>query len=285
MQQHHESAQADASTSNESGFYDACSPDLVVVAPGARRRSIKRHQSSHVPTIHHHHPPPAKKPALDDPHLADVLSTAQRECVWPQADPKLTLDERVLRQLTAREAQPLQDYCAHVQREVQPYMRRIVVDWMGDVSARTTTPITLQVCADARVDMEVLPLAVNYLDRFLSVEQIYQTQLQALATACLWLASKIKMPKPFESARLCQYTDSAVEMGPLMVRACCLSTHHLAELGATAARPPQLGRGVGDGRRLPRAVPRPHASAAERGERDARRVPPHPLRHAQRWVD
>ncbi len=46
------------------------------------------------------------------------------------------MNERVLRQLMCRELSttPAADYCMRVQREVQPYMRRIVVEWMADVS-------------------------------------------------------------------------------------------------------------------------------------------------------
>lgn len=67
--------------------------------------------------------------------MQELLSTAQRECVWPMPDAKLTANDRVLRQLVAREQHctPMAEYCTRVQREVQPYMRRIVVDWMSDV--------------------------------------------------------------------------------------------------------------------------------------------------------
>ena len=174
-----------------------------------------------------------KKSHSGAPTLADTLGNAQKDSVcslsllsiipqvWPAPDPKISGDDRVFRQLMAAEetTTPLRGYCASVQREVQPYMRKIVICWMFDV------------CTDTNVDMDVsclslmtsfssqvFPLAVNYLDRFLSCEQIYQDQLQALATACMWLASKVKSPDPMKSQELCNYTDSAVAMGPLMVR-------------------------------------------------------------------
>ena len=62
------------------------------------------------------------------------------------------------------------DYCSSLQAEIKPHMRKIVVDWM------------LEVCEDQQCLPHVFHLAVNYLDRFLSLRNIRKAQFQALAT-------------------------------------------------------------------------------------------------------
>ncbi|KAG7305235.1 hypothetical protein JYU34_009274 [Plutella xylostella] len=74
------------------------------------------------------------------------------------------------------------NYFGSVQHELTPHMRRLVAEWM------------LEVCEDQNSQEEVFPLAMSYLDRFLSVCAVSKTQLQLLGTACLLLASKLREP-------------------------------------------------------------------------------------------
>ncbi|XP_034825629.1 G1/S-specific cyclin-D3 [Maniola hyperantus] len=74
------------------------------------------------------------------------------------------------------------NYFGNVQTEVTPHMRRVVAEWM------------LEVCEDHSCQEEVFPLAISYLDRFLSTCRIGKSQLQLLGTACLLLASKLREP-------------------------------------------------------------------------------------------
>ena len=173
--------------------------------------------------------PPAKLPLpVDDANAADkdlqkALVTTKRQSVPPALDRHMTEDKRVLEALQQRErlSAPCGEYykCPFIPNdhlfsvdyckkgsEVLPQMRTLLLKWMEDV------------CADYGADVEVLPLAITLLDRFLSVEIIYQHQLQSLGTACMWIASKVKMPRPFSGEKLCEYTDGAVEPSPLMVR-------------------------------------------------------------------
>merc|ERR1711981_434499 len=79
-------------------------------------------------------------------------------------------------------------------------MRKIVTDWM------------LEVCGDQRCHSEVFFLAVNYLDRFLSLVNIKKTQFQLVAAVCILLASKFYEVAPMVSAQLASYTDHAVSV-------------------------------------------------------------------------
>ncbi|CAG4940424.1 G1/S-specific cyclin-D3 [Colias croceus] len=74
------------------------------------------------------------------------------------------------------------NYFGTVQTEVTPHMRRVVAEWM------------LEVCEDQSCQEEVFPLAISYLDRFLSTCTVGKSQLQLLGTACLLLASKLREP-------------------------------------------------------------------------------------------
>lgn len=85
--------------------------------------------------------------------------------------------------------------------------RQRLVDWMG------------KVCREEGADLNVFPLAVQLLDRFLCVQPTAPGQLQALGSGCLLLASKLKAPKPMTVHRLCYYT--ADRLDPDVIRVSC----------------------------------------------------------------
>ncbi|KAL3066114.1 G1/S-specific cyclin-D1 [Trematomus bernacchii] len=116
------------------------------------------------------------------------------------------LNDRVLNTMLKAEENylPSPNYFKCVQKEIVPKMRKIVATWM------------LEVCEEQKCEEEVFPLAMNYLDRFLSVEATRKTRLQLLGATCMFLASKMKETVPLTAEKLCIYTDNSVHPGELL---------------------------------------------------------------------
>ncbi|KAG6453822.1 hypothetical protein O3G_MSEX008323 [Manduca sexta] len=97
------------------------------------------------------------------------------------------------------------NYFSTVQTEVAPHMRRVVAEWM------------LEICEDQGCQEEVFPLAISYLDRFLSTCNVSKSQVQLLATACLLLASKLREPgsRALPADLLVFYTANSITLNDL----------------------------------------------------------------------
>ncbi|XP_074037530.1 G1/S-specific cyclin-D2 [Leptinotarsa decemlineata] len=109
-------------------------------------------------------------------------------------------DSRVMNNLLNDEvfSIPSCDYFQTVQNDIQPFMRKVVTTWM------------LEVCEEQMCEDQVLPLAVNIMDRFLCVCVIKKQQLQLLGATCLLLASKMRTTNFLPIDLLCAYTDYSV---------------------------------------------------------------------------
>ncbi|NWR99118.1 CCND2 protein, partial [Motacilla alba] len=107
-------------------------------------------------------------------------------------DPNLLYDDRVLHNLLTIEERylPQCSYFKCVQKDIQPFMRRMVATWM------------LEVCEEQKCEEEVFPLAMNYLDRFLAVVPTRKCHLQLLGAVCMFLASKLKETIPLTAEKL-----------------------------------------------------------------------------------
>uniref|UniRef100_A0A0B6ZC50 Uncharacterized protein n=1 Tax=Arion vulgaris TaxID=1028688 RepID=A0A0B6ZC50_9EUPU len=132
----------------------------------------------------------------------DVAATKSQRAI---ADPVLLNDNRVLTNLLATEDKYLPHTCYFncVQTDIQPYMRKMVTEWMAEV------------CSEHRMEEEVFPLSVNYLDRFLCIKDIKRTRLQLLGAGCMFLASKLKETTPISGEQLVIYTDSSITLEDL----------------------------------------------------------------------
>ncbi|XP_075066302.1 G1/S-specific cyclin-D2 isoform X2 [Mixophyes fleayi] len=134
--------------------------------------------------------------------LCSEVETVRRA----QADPTLLFDDRVLQNLLTVEERylPQCSYFKCVQKDIQPFMRRMVATWM------------LEVCEEQKCEEEVFPLAMNYLDRFLAVIPTRKCHLQLLGAVCMFLASKLKETIPLTAEKLCIYTDNSIKPQELL---------------------------------------------------------------------
>ncbi|XP_050811438.1 G1/S-specific cyclin-D1 isoform X2 [Gopherus flavomarginatus] len=116
------------------------------------------------------------------------------------------LNDRVLQTMLKAEetCSPSVSYFKCVQKEILPYMRKIVATWM------------LEVCEEQKCEEEVFPLAMNYLDRFLSFEPLKKNRLQLLGATCMFVASKMKETIPLTAEKLCIYTDNSIRPDELL---------------------------------------------------------------------
>lgn len=119
-------------------------------------------------------------------------------------DRALNRDVRVLTNVLHAPAklgktQAIQDYFSNgTQNLVRPHMRKIVTEWM------------MELTSGEKSHPEVFALAVDYLDRILTRVPIKKNQFQLLATVCLFLASKFKENEPISAEKLVVLTDFSV---------------------------------------------------------------------------
>lgn len=111
-------------------------------------------------------------------------------------------DHRILQNLLRNEDKYLPcvpDYMTSVQQlSVTPSMRKIVAEWM------------LEVIHEQQSQPEVFCLAMNMLDRFLSLCPVLKAQLQLLGSVCLLISSKIREPCPIPGQTIIVYTDYSI---------------------------------------------------------------------------
>lgn len=115
-------------------------------------------------------------------------------------DQNILCDDRVLQSLLTLEDRflPQGSYFKCFQKDIQPYMRRMVAAWMHEV------------CEEEKSEDDVFPLAINYLDRYLAVVPTRKGYLQLLGAVCMFLASKLKESRPLSAEKLCMYTDNSI---------------------------------------------------------------------------
>lgn len=122
-------------------------------------------------------------------------------------DPALLTDSRVLENvLNGQQVKTTTDYFTNgIQQQIKPHMRKIVTEWM------------LEVTEEEKCSPEVFSLAVNYMDRVLSSVSIAKHQFQLLASVCIFLASKFKESSPLTAEKLVICSDFSFNTDEIMV--------------------------------------------------------------------
>ena len=125
----------------------------------------------------------------------------------PLIDFNLLNDDRVLQNLLKLEdSYTIQsNYFAILQHEVKPWMRTVLANWM------------FEVCENQKCEEGVFVLAMNILDRFLSIQTISKRHLQLLGTVCMFIASKIRSSVCLNADTLIIYTDRSINIDELLV--------------------------------------------------------------------
>ncbi|RDX89049.1 putative cyclin-A3-1, partial [Mucuna pruriens] len=90
---------------------------------------------------------------------------------------------------------PIVDYMEKVQKEVTPFMRAILVDWL------------VEVAEEYQLHSDTVHLAVSYIDRFLSVNSMNKSRFQLLGISSLFIASKYEEVDVPYLDQFCSITD------------------------------------------------------------------------------
>lgn len=92
-----------------------------------------------------------------------------------------------------------------IQTDIQPWMRKKVVEWM------------LEVSSEMNLEKSVFQVAVTMLDRTLSKMNLNRQLLQLLGSAAILLASKLKETYPVRANSMVIYTDNSITHESLVV--------------------------------------------------------------------
>ncbi|KAJ6797188.1 putative cyclin-A1-1 [Iris pallida] len=115
-------------------------------------------------------------------------------------DPQLcaTLACDIYNHLRATETKkrPSTDFMERVQKDINPSMRSILIDWL------------VEVAEEYRLVPDTLYLTVNYIDRYLSGNEMNRQRLQLLGVACMLIASKYEEICAPQVEEFCYITDN-----------------------------------------------------------------------------
>ncbi|KAG6497681.1 cyclin-A1-4-like [Zingiber officinale] len=91
---------------------------------------------------------------------------------------------------------PSTDFMEMIQKDINASMRSILVDWL------------VEVAEEYRLVPDTLYLTVNYIDRYLSGNEINRQRLQLLGVACMLIASKYEEICAPQVEEFCYITDN-----------------------------------------------------------------------------
>jgi len=177
-----------------------------VVAPPILRRSLIEEDDPAISSV--------VCAPMDDVDVEDeenspmVVDTSQQQLDWRvpengeevEATAEISLfpeyEQDVFFFLRSREV-ALSTKCNYMdkQPDITTNMRQILVDWLVEVSE------------EYKLQTETLHLAVNYIDRFLSLMSVQRSKLQLVGTAAMFIASKYEEIYPPDVSEFVYITD------------------------------------------------------------------------------
>ncbi|XP_010925928.1 cyclin-A1-4 isoform X1 [Elaeis guineensis] len=154
--------------------------------------------------------------AINNLHISDRAnaagSTCKRDVPVPMEtdgifdvdnnhqDPQLcaTLATDIYKHLRMAETKkrPATDFMERIQKDITASMRAILVDWL------------VEVAEEYRLVPDTLYLTVNYIDRYLSGNEMNRQQLQLLGVACMLIAAKYEEICSPQVEEFCYITDN-----------------------------------------------------------------------------
>ncbi|XP_062204240.1 cyclin-A1-1-like [Phragmites australis] len=114
----------------------------------------------------------------------------------PQLCPTPAPDIYMLLRDAETKKRPSADFMERIQKDVTSSMRAILIDWL------------VEVAEEYRLVPDTIYLAVNYMDRYLSGNQINRQRLQLLGVACMLIAAKYEEICAPHVEEFCYITDN-----------------------------------------------------------------------------
>ncbi|PHT99377.1 Cyclin-A1-1 [Capsicum chinense] len=137
-----------------------------------------------------------KGDVLVDLESGDKIVNIDNNLVDPQLCATMACD--IYKHLRASEAKkrPSTDFMERVQKDINPSMRAILIDWL------------VEVAEEYRLVPDTLHLTINYIDRYLSGNLMDRQRLQLLGVASMMIASKYEEICAPQVEEFCYITDN-----------------------------------------------------------------------------
>ncbi|CAM0145521.1 unnamed protein product [Urochloa decumbens] len=130
------------------------------------------------------------------PMEIDRICDVDNDFEDPQLCPTLASDIYMHLREAETKKRPSTDFMETIQKDVNPSMRAILVDWL------------VEVAEEYRLVPDTLYLTVNYIDRYLSGNEINRQRLQLLGVACMLIAAKYEEICAPQVEEFCYITDN-----------------------------------------------------------------------------
>ncbi|KAF8643709.1 hypothetical protein HU200_009046 [Digitaria exilis] len=130
------------------------------------------------------------------PMEIDRICDVDNDFEDPQLCPTLASDIYMHLREAETKKRPSTDFMETIQKDVNPSMRAILIDWL------------VEVAEEYRLVPDTLYLTVNYIDRYLSGNEINRQRLQLLGVACMLIAAKYEEICAPQVEEFCYITDN-----------------------------------------------------------------------------